>query len=105
MPFFVARKEVFAWLKSGAKTIDVRKGPPRKGDAALFRSGAHRIEFSIVKTETGKLAEVITQENFRSVIPTARNQKEAVDYLGRIYGAGEGVYTAYHLAPRTKSTA
>ncbi len=104
MPFFMARKEVFAWLKSGAKTIDVRKGPPRKGDTAIFRSGANKLEFSIINRETGKLAEVITQENFRFIIPIARSQKEAIDYLGCIYGAIEGVYTAYHLIPRTKPT-
>jgi ASC-1-like (ASCH) protein len=94
----MVKKEVFAWLKSGAKTIDIRKGTPRNGDNAVFQSGAGRLELPIIKREAGKLEEVITQENFRSVVPTAQTLEEARDYLRRIYQSSKGaVYTAYHL--------
>ena len=99
----MAKKEVFAWLKSGAKTIEVRKGNPRKGSTAVFQSGASYIELPIIKWEAGMLEEVITSENFRSVIPTARTLEEARGYLRKIYlSNNEGVYTAYHLGhPKT----
>ncbi len=100
VPLFMARKEVFTWLKAGAKTIDVRKGTPWKGDVAIFQSGANCIEFPIVKKETGKLTEVITQKNFRAIVPTARNLRDALNYLQTIYGTEEGIFTAYHLAQR-----
>ena len=69
---------------------------------AVFQSGANYLELPIVKKETGTLTEVITQENFRSVIPTARNLKDALDYLQEIYGTEKGVFTAYHLAQMKK---
>ena len=100
VPLFMARKEVFKWLKEGVKTIDVRKGTPRKGDVAVFQSGVAHLEFPIVKKETGELTEVITQENFRSIVPKARNLKDAFDYLQAIYGTEDGVFTAYHLGLR-----
>jgi hypothetical protein len=98
MPLFMAKKEVFLWLKSGAKTVDVRKGAARNGDVAKFQCGASYLELPIVKKETGRLSEVIRKENYTSVIPTARTLEEARDYLCRLYGGDEGVFTAYHLA-------
>jgi ASC-1-like (ASCH) protein len=100
MPLFMARKEVFMWLKAGIKTIDVRKGKPLKGEVAVFQSGASHLEFPIIKKETGRLTEVITQENFRAIVPTARNLSDALGYLQAIYGTEEGVFTAYHLTQR-----
>lgn len=103
MPLFMAKKEVFEWLKSGAKTIDVRRGTPRKGGTAVFQSGACCLEFPIINREVGTLEEVITPENFRFVIPTARTLEEARGYLRRIYLSNDGgAYTAYHLGhPKT----
>ncbi len=98
----MAKKEVFAWLKAGTKTIDVRKGRPRHGEVAVFQSGTNNLELSIVKKEIGALTEVITQENFRSVIPVAKHLNDAVDYLQAIYGTREGVFTAYHLTQMKK---
>jgi ASC-1-like (ASCH) protein len=104
VPLFLAKKEVFAWLKSGAKTIDVRKGTPWKGEIAIFQSGASYLEFPIVTRETGTLEEVIRQENFMAIIPTARTLEEARNYLRRIYQSNDGgIYTAYHLGQPKKA--
>ncbi len=104
MPLFFAKKEVFAWLKSGVKTIDVRKGTPRKGSTAVFQSGASYLEFPIIKREVGTLEEIVTPENFQSVIPTARTLEEARSYLYRIYLSNDGgAYTAYHLGHTKKA--
>jgi ASC-1-like (ASCH) protein len=100
LPLFMAKREVFAWLKAGAKTIDVRKGPAWKGDVAVFQCGNHYLELPIVKKETGKLTDVIRQDNYLLVIPTAKSLEEALYYLQRIYGVENGVFTAYHLAQK-----
>jgi len=102
LPLFWAKKEVFAWLKTGTKTIDVRKGSPRTGSMTFFQSGPNYLELSIVKKETGLLKEVIRQDNFKSIIPTATTLKEAIDYLQMIYGSDAGVFTAYYLAQTKK---
>ncbi len=98
LPLFMAKKEVFLWLKTGVKTIDVRKGTARTGDTAKFQCGPNYLELPIVKKETGKLTEVIRQDNYTAIIPTARSLEEARDYLRRLYNEDRGVFTAYHLA-------
>ena len=98
----MAKKEVFAWLKAGTKTIDVRKGNPRTGNVAFFQSGPNCLEMTIVKKETGLLREVIRQDNFKLIIPTALALKDAHEYLQTIYGSDVGVFTAYYLAQPKK---
>ncbi len=58
-PLFTVKKEVFSWLRDGSKTIDVRKGTPRRGSIAFFQSGKNHLRQHIVKTETGALTDVI----------------------------------------------
>jgi ASC-1-like (ASCH) protein len=99
LPVFLAKKEVFQWLKAGEKTIDVRKGNLRKGQSATFICGRYRLMFQIEKTETGSLEEVIRQDNFKEVIPTARVLQDALDYLMGIYGSCDGTFTAYYVLP------
>ena len=102
LPLFPAKKEVFAWVKDGRKTIDVRKGKARRGEIAVVQSGTSYLKLKIVKKETGKLTEVIRQDNYKSVIPTARTREDALGYLRAIYGTDEGVFTAYHMAQLKK---
>ena len=98
----MAKKEVFQWLREGTKTIEVRKGHARHGDTAVFQSGATCLEFLIIRKETGQLTEVIRQDNFRLVIPSAKTLEDALGYLQRLYAVSDGVFTAYHLAQRKK---
>ena len=86
LPFFLAKKEVFEWLKQGKKTIDIRRGNPRQGDMAIFASGYCRLTLRIVKTQSGKLTEVIRSDNYRQIIPTAETLDDAITYLRRLYG-------------------
>jgi ASC-1-like (ASCH) protein len=94
----LAKKEVFEWLKTGRKTIDIRKGKPRQGERVLFVSGPHRLEMQIVDRHSGALLDLIREDNYRQVIPSAGSVDEAVDYLRRIYGDVDGVFTAYFIA-------
>ena len=97
MPLLTARKEVYAWIKEGKKTIDVRKGRGRSGDVAVFQCGTSHLRLPIIKRETGMLTEVIRIDNFREVIPTAECLEDALHYIELIYGSCEGVFTAYYF--------
>ena len=104
MPWFLAKKEVFEWLERGQKTIDVRKGNPKPGEIAVFQSGPSTLRFKIVKTECGRLLEILRLDNFKAVIPSAVELGDAVDYLRRIYGVCDEVFTAYHLEPLSEKS-
>jgi ASC-1-like (ASCH) protein len=94
----LAKKEVIEWLKTGNKTIDIRKGKPRQGDRVLFVSGPYKLEMRVVGRQSGSLAELIREDNFRQVIPSAGSVDEALDYLRRFYSDLGGVFTAYFVA-------
>lgn len=97
MPLFWAKKEVFEWVRSGKKTIDIRKGKAFRGDIAVFQFGNQYVRLRISQKITGKLSEVISSENYTQVVPSARSVNEAFDYLHKIYGDYEGNFTAYYL--------
>lgn len=100
MPLLYAKKEVFEWLKSGQKTIDVRKGQPHRGEIAVFQSGPYSLRLKIVARESGKLTDVVTSDNYKFVIPTASRLEDAIAYFCGLYGDCDGgVFTAYHVAP------
>jgi ASC-1-like (ASCH) protein len=103
MPLLYARKEVFKWIKQGKKTIDIRKGTPKKGEIAVFQSGPYNLKFRIVKVECGLLVEVLRLDNYLLVIPSSRCLSEAVDYLRGIYGDCDGVFSAYYVEPLSNS--
>ncbi len=98
-PLFTVKKEVFSWLRDGSKTIDVRKGTPRRGSIAFFQSGKNHLRQHIVKTETGALTDVIRKDNYLQVIPAAENLDAALNYFSKLYGKSDGVFTAYYLSP------
>lgn len=102
MPLFPAKKEVFTWIKDGKKTIDVRKGKARRGEIAVFQSGPRYMRLQIIRKETGKLTEIIRTDNYRLVIPSAETRDGALGYLRGLYGADDGLFTAYYVAQPKK---
>jgi len=99
VPLLLTRKEAFAWLKEGRKTVDVRKGHPRHGDMAVFQSGPNYLRFRIIKKETGKLTQIIRNDNYGQVVPSAEKLDDALNYLRNMYGGDGGEFTAYYLSP------
>ncbi len=97
LPWFLAKKEVFDWLARGKKTIDVRKGSPKPGEIAVFQSGPRVLRLKVVKVESGRLSEVLRLDNFKLVIPSALALKDAFEYLQRIYGVQDEIFTAYYV--------
>jgi len=99
LPLLRTKKEVFEWLKQGKKTIDIRKGNPYRGEIAVFAAGPHVLRLKIAKRESGRLTDLVRLDNFRQVIPSAVVLGDAVDYLRRLYGDYDGVFTAYFVEP------
>jgi ASC-1-like (ASCH) protein len=98
MPVFLTKKEYFQAIQQGQKTIDIRKGRPMQGGTAVFLSGPLKMRMKIEKVETGKLAEVMREDNFRLILPLAASLMDAFFILRKIYGGDvEGDFTAYHV--------
>jgi len=97
LPLFRTKKEPFEWISSGKKTIDVRKGNPRRGEIAVYLSGRNVLKKKILKTETGKLSEVVQLNNFRQIIPSAETIEDAIIYLRRLYDSYQNIFTAYYI--------
>lgn len=99
LPLFRTKKEAFEWLRTGKKTIDVRRGEPLKGEVAVYLSGRRVLRFRILKREAGRIEDVVRLDNFRLIIPSALSLEEAVGYLRGLYGGCDGVFTAYFVEP------
>jgi hypothetical protein len=97
MPIFYTLGEPYAWIVEGRKTIDIRKGSARRGNIAVFQSGASFLRLNIIRKETGRLTEIIREDNYKDIIPIAENPQTAVNYLIAIYGSIDGPFTAYYL--------
>ena len=92
---FMVKKEVFEWIRTGQKTIELRRGKAMKGDVAVFQCGRSILRRKIIKKEEGTLTEVLRQGNYKKIIPIANSLEKAIDYLKKLYGTTEGIFTAY----------
>jgi ASC-1-like (ASCH) protein len=85
------------WIKEGKKTIDVRRGKVQSGETAVFQCGFDILRVPIVKREQGSLAEIVREDTYKLIIPSANSLNEAISYLHQLYGTMDGVFTAYYL--------
>jgi len=95
MPLFMVKKDVFEWIKTGKKTIELRKGKAKFGDQAVFQCGRNILRGKIVRRDEGSLPALLPSLNFKEIIPTARNLEEARAYIEKLYGTTDGTFTAY----------
>jgi len=51
MPLFTVKKEAFEWVINKQKSIELRRGKAKKGDAAVFQCGRNNLRRKIVKRE------------------------------------------------------
>ncbi len=104
MPLFMVKKENFDWIEIGRKHIEVRKGKTMKGDTATFLSGEWMLNGKIVRTEEGRLSDIINGSNFKDIIPAAENVEDVISYIAKkeIYGTREGIFTAYYFIVKGK---
>jgi ASC-1-like (ASCH) protein len=99
VPLFRTKKEPFEWLKTGKKTIDVRKGILVQGQIAVYLSGRKVLRLKIVSCETGGLREIVRSDNYKMIIPSATTVDEAISYIKILYPKYEGLFTAYRIEP------
>ena len=98
MPAFRTKKEVHDWIKSGKKTIELRKGKTQNGDSITFLNGRNgKIKGRILRRQEGTLRDVLSEATYKRIVPTARNLGEAMEFIRRIYPSAEGTFTAYEF--------
>ena len=97
-PLFMVKKEVFEWIKTGQKTIELRKGKAKAGDHAVFQCGRNILRGRIISKDEGNLSTLLHNLNFKEIIPTANNVEEATAYIKKLYGTTNGTFTAYQFA-------
>jgi len=90
---FLVKKEVFEWIRTGQKTIELRKGIARQGDKAVFQRGRGILRGIIVKKEIGSLTDVLRQDNYKRIIPIAHGLEEAITSFKGLCGTVEGRFT------------
>ncbi|MEM3618140.1 MAG: hypothetical protein QXK47_03590 [Candidatus Bathyarchaeia archaeon] len=95
---FMVKKEVFEWIKTGQKTIELRKGKAKAGDHAVFQCGRNILIGKIIGKDEGNLATLLHNLNFKEIIPTANTVEEATAYIESLYGTTEVTFTAYRFA-------
>jgi len=93
----MVKKEVFEWIKTGKKTIELRKGKVRAGDQAVFQCGRNILRGKIIRKDQGNLSALLQNFNFKEIIPTANNLEEAKAYIKKLYGTTYGIFTAYQF--------
>jgi ASC-1-like (ASCH) protein len=98
MPAFLTKKQVFEWIKTGEKTIELRRGRSQNGDSIAFLNGQREsVKGRILRRREGKLEDVLNAATFRKIIPTAKSVDEAVAFVKQIYKSTDGTFTTYEF--------
>jgi len=93
----MVKKEVFEWIKTRKKTIELRKGKAKSGDQAVFQCGRNILRGKIVRRDEGNLQTLLQKIDFKQVIPTANSAEEAEAYIKKLYGTTGETFTAYQF--------
>ena len=98
MPTFLTKKQVYDWVLTGEKTIELRKGKSQNGDRIAFLNSQRQcVKGRILRKREGKLEDVLNAATYRKIIPTAKTLDEAVEFIKQIYQTTEGTFTAYEF--------
>jgi len=94
----MVKKEVFEWIQTGKKTIELRKSKAKSGDQAVFQCSRSILRGKIIRKVEGNLQTLLQSLNFKQIIPTANSAEEVEAYIKKLYGTTDGAFTAYHFA-------
>ena len=98
MPSFLTKKQVYDWILTGEKTIELRKGESQKGDCIAFLNGQKKcLKGRILRKREGKLEDVLNVATYRKIIPTAKTLDEAVEFIRQLYQSTDGTFTTYEF--------
>jgi ASC-1-like (ASCH) protein len=98
LPLFIVKKEVFEWIRTGLKTVEIRKGKAKAGEWAIFQCGRSIIKRRIITKVEGELLFLLRNFAFKEIIPTAESVEEAQAYIQSLYGTTDRIFTAYQFA-------
>jgi ASC-1-like (ASCH) protein len=98
VPAFLIKKQVYDWVKTGEKTIELRRGKSQNGDRIAFLNGQRQcVKGRILRKREGKLDEVLNAATYRKIIPTAKTLDEAMEFIKQLYQSTDGTFTAYEF--------
>lgn len=98
MPMFRVKKEVYEWIKNGDKTIELRRGTSRKGDAVTILNGKGKfMKGRILRKQEGKIDDLLNMATYKRIVPTAKNIDEALTFIRQIYPSLDGTFTTYEF--------
>jgi ASC-1-like (ASCH) protein len=98
MPSFRTKKQVFEWIKTGEKSIELRRGKSQNGNSIAFLNGQGQfVKGRILRKREGKLEEVLNAATYRRIVPAAKSLDEAVAFIKQIYHSTDGTFTAYEF--------
>ena len=98
MPSFLTKKQVYDWMLTGEKTIELRKGNLQRGDCISFLSGQRKcLKGRILRKREGKLEDVLNIATYEKIIPTAKTLDDAVEFIRQLYQSTDGMFTIYEF--------
>jgi ASC-1-like (ASCH) protein len=98
MPAFLTKKQVFEWIRTGEKTIELRSGKCLNGDKIAFLNGQRQcVKGRILRKREGRFEDVLNADTFRKIVPTAKSLDEARAFVKQIYPLVNGTFTAYEF--------
>jgi ASC-1-like (ASCH) protein len=94
----MVKKEIFEWVRSGRKIVELRKGKAMSGDQAVFQCGRGNIlRGNILKRHEDSLQAILQKIDFRKLRPTANSVEDVIDSIKKLYGTTDGTFTAYEF--------
>jgi ASC-1-like (ASCH) protein len=98
MPAFLTKRQVYDWIRSGEKTIELRSGKSVKGDTITFLNGrCQTVKARILRKREGRLEDLVNTVTYRKIVPTAKSLDEAMAFVMGIYPLAEGTFTTYEF--------
>ena len=98
MPTFLTKKEVYEWIRTKKKTIELRRGKSQNGENITFLNGRNEsVKGRILRKQEGTLEDVLNAATYKKIIPTANNLNEAKAFIKQIYPQTDGTFTAYEF--------
>ena len=97
-PAFLTKREVYEWIRTKKKTIELRRGTPQNGEKIAFLNGRNEsVKGRILRKQEGSLEDVLNAATFKKIIPTANTLEEAKAFIRQIYPQTGGTFTAYEF--------
>lgn len=98
LPGFLTKNEVYEWIRSGKKTIELRRGKARRGEYIAFLNGRNEsLKARILRRQEGNIEDLLNAATYTRIVPTARNLDEALEFVKKLYLSTEGKFTAYEF--------